>query len=105
MKPNLFIVRAPKCTTTSLHNYLKRYLDICGYAEKKPNYFNRNHWQESDDFHGKKLYFDCRKKESYLDLFDHYTGENVVEEASVWYLISKVAAENIQAIVQIAKFW
>ncbi|MEE9518630.1 MAG: sulfotransferase, partial [bacterium] len=39
MKPNFFIVGAPKCGTTSMTEYLKQHPDIFIPEEKEPHYF------------------------------------------------------------------
>ena len=38
--PNLFIVGAPKCGTTSLHYYLNQHPDVYLCEPKEPNYYN-----------------------------------------------------------------
>lgn len=39
MKPNLFVIGASKCGTTSLHNYLSMHPDIVMSTFKEPGYF------------------------------------------------------------------
>ena len=95
VRPNTFIVGAQKSATTSLHHYLSDHPDVFSCDEKEPNFFNTDHHEESDDFHGKQLYFDCRSESDYLNMFSNHDGEKIVEEASVAYLRSREAAENI----------
>ena len=40
--PNFFILGAPKCGTTSLHNYLNQHPDIYMSYKKEPHYFCYN---------------------------------------------------------------
>jgi hypothetical protein len=44
--PNLFIVGAMKCGTTSLHKYLDQHPAISMSSVKEPNIFTRPDWQE-----------------------------------------------------------
>ena len=44
--PNLFIVGAMKCGTTSLHNYLDQHPSISMSSVKEPNIFTGPDWQE-----------------------------------------------------------
>lgn len=92
-KPNFFIVGAPKCGTTSLFEYLLRHPDVYMPPCKEISYFGsdllfRNHNIDEDD---------------YLSLFEKCKNEKAVGEASVWYLYSKKAAEEIKAFNPEAK--
>ncbi len=40
--PNLFLVGAPRCGTTSLFTYLAAHPDVFGPAEKEPHYYDRD---------------------------------------------------------------
>ena len=82
-KPNLFIVGAPKCGTTSLANYLKLHPEIFVSKIKEPNFFDT-------DSHGIKH---CKTINDYLNLFK--TDKKIRCDASPWYLYSKCAAKNI----------
>ena len=42
-KPNLFILGAPKCGTTTLYNYLDQAQDIFNSNVKEPHYFYKNY--------------------------------------------------------------
>lgn len=89
-RPNLFIVGAPKCGTTSMSIYLRQHPDIFfpeSPKDKEPYYFctdfTSHKWRVSD-------------REEYLSLFAGAQDEKYVGEASVWYLYSAEAARNIK---------
>lgn len=42
MWPNLFLVGAPRCGTTSLFTYLAAHPDVFGPVEKEPHYYDRD---------------------------------------------------------------
>ncbi len=94
--PNLFIVGAPKCGTSSLHTWLSMHPQIFMSNRKEPQYFCRDFWEEGDTYHNKKLFFDIRKVGDYLNLFED-TKENhiILGEATSKYLYSKIAAKEI----------
>ena len=85
-KPNLFIVGAPKCGTTSLCKYLEQHPQIYISPHKEPNYF------------GSDLVTNPRKPpmrlEEYLELFKE-ADVSVVGEGSTWYLYSQTAPKDI----------
>lgn len=84
MKPNLFIVGAPKCGTTAWVKYLSGHPQIAFGALKEPHYF-------SSDF---PRMAQVANIEEYLNLFRQSTAK-VIGEASVLYLYSEVAAQEI----------
>ncbi|WP_048055112.1 sulfotransferase domain-containing protein [Thermococcus onnurineus] len=97
--PNFFIVGEPRSGTTSLYHYLRQHPEIFMSWIKEPNYFCK-------DFHEEVLQFFKDEKEllvrfpyhdyrRYVSLFQNATGYKVIGEASVIYLYSKVAAQNI----------
>lgn len=94
-KPNLFIVGAPKCATSSLYTYLKQHPQIFMSEKKEPHYFCKDFHEESDKFHGSQLCFKLRSEREYLDLFKDAKDEKILGEASTKYLYSKVAAKEI----------
>jgi hypothetical protein len=49
--PNLLIIGAPKCGTTSLHNYLRVHPEIFMSQVKELNYFLRDDWREQRDWY------------------------------------------------------
>ena len=93
MKPNLFVVGAPKCGTTAWVEYLRSHPSIFFSAVKEPHHFAR-------DF-PKWCFF--RTMEEYLALFRESGGAPVVGEASVRYLYSQVAAREIHTFNPDAK--
>ena len=86
--PDFFIIGAPKCGTTALAEYLSHHPDIF-MARKEMHYFG------SDLRFGSQIY--CRKRADYLREFAGWSGQSRAGEASVWYLFSKKAAEEIKA--------
>ncbi len=84
-RPNLFIVGAPKCGTTSLCAYLERHPDVFMCRPKEPFYFGH-------DF-SKPLRPSLETYESY---FQFVENQRIVAEGSTWYLASKTAAEEIK---------
>ncbi len=85
MKPNFFIVGAPKCGTTAWVQYLSTHPEIIFSIRKEPHYF-------STDFPDFRW---ASNEEEYLANFKHVQHETCIGEASVQYLYSKVAAQNI----------
>lgn len=93
IKPNFFIVGAPKCATSALYNYLKYHPDVFMSESKELNYFASD--LTSPHF--------LNNKQIYLSQFKSAEGYKRVGEASVWYLYSKVAARGIYNMVPDAK--
>ncbi|MDD5035342.1 MAG: sulfotransferase [Methylococcaceae bacterium] len=97
IKPNLFIIGAPKCGTTALSEYLRSHPSIFMSDPKEPEYF-------STDL---ELRFRERPTlEDYLGYYFNGAGPQypVIGEASVWYLFSRVAVRDILAFNPRAKF-
>ena len=95
-RPNTFIVGAPKCGTTSLHDYLDQHPDAyMSRSLKEPNYFAPE--LEIDEVHRPKTL------EQYLDLFAAAGHAKRIGESSTWYLFSAQAAKNIHAFEPAAK--
>lgn len=96
-KPNFFIIGAPRCGTTALSEYLKSHPRIGFSIPKEPHFF-------ASDLPNLR----CVEHESdYLKTcFGHLEGGEyaAVGEASVWYLYSKEAIEQILAFDPNAKF-
>ena len=80
-KPNLFIVGAAKCGTTSLHNYLSQVSEICMSKPKEP------------------FFFECEYKEGLKyyqsKYFAHWKGEKIIGEARHRNLYLPYVAERI----------
>jgi sulfotransferase family protein len=92
-KPTFFIIGAPKCGTTSLAAWLADHPDIFMSPTKEPHYFNTDHKRYLNSLAG------------YEQLFGDATDRHsAVGEASVWYLYSANAVENIQTYNPDAKF-
>lgn len=85
-KPNLFIVGVGKAGTFSLREYLSQHPDIYMSPNKEPNYFGRD------------LRFNRPQitENEYLAIFDHAGAFLYRGEASVSYLLSRSAAEEIK---------
>lgn len=88
MKPNFFIVGAPKCGTTALAEYLSTHPNIYMSPIKEPHYFAADFWQHHSYY--------IRTEKEYLSLFAASNSQHtVLGEASVWYLYSSCAISNI----------
>lgn len=93
MKPNLFIVGAPKCGTTAWVEYLGSHPDIHFPARKEPSYFC------PDLLPIQRV----QTLDEYLDLFRDSGDASIIGEASVTYLRSEVAPGQIHAFNEQAK--
>ena len=92
--PNFFIVGAPKCGTTALHAYLAQHPDVFMSDPKEPHYF------------GSDLDFRYRRRpseEQYRSYFADARDRRRIGEASVWYLYSECAADEIGEAVPDAR--
>lgn len=96
-RPNLFIVGAPKCGTTSVHHYLKQHPDVYMSERKEPHYFSTDFHAASDRLHGGQKFFKVRDPVQYAALFASAGPARVVGESSTSYLYSHEAAKNIAA--------
>jgi hypothetical protein len=101
--PNLFIVGAPKCGTTSIHHYLKQHPDVYMSDRKEPHYFSTDFHRASDELHGERKFFKVRDPEQYAELFASAGAARVVGESSTSYLYSREAARQIAAYSPDAK--
>jgi hypothetical protein len=86
--PDVFIVGAPKCGTSAMHQYLAAHPEI--YMAKK-----EMHTFGGDLRFGPQFY--RRNVQEYLAEFAARNGERRGGEASVWYLFSSRAAAEIHA--------
>ena len=89
-KPNFFIVGAPKCGTTSLHEYLQHHPDVYMPYYKEPHFFG-------SDLDGSRFRQFRGRPEKYLKLFRDVRGEKRIGESSPWYLASEQAAREIHS--------
>ena len=90
-----FIIGAPKCATSSVHVWLEAHPNIyMPKYKKEPNFFN-------NDMTNRQV----RSEKDYLDLLDGVSADSrAVGEASVWYLYSDTATDNILDLDPAAKF-
>ncbi|MFO7878454.1 MAG: sulfotransferase [Bacteroidales bacterium] len=102
-RPNLFIIGAAKCGTTSLYYHLMRHPDIffCDVV-KEPYYFSTKyakipHQGKEDEINDEK-----RKNlstfDDYLELFKDAKDEKIIGEASTDYLYFYHVAKDIKAM-------
>jgi hypothetical protein len=122
--PNFFLVGAPKAGTTSLYHYLDQHPDIYMSAIKEPCFFSNEFRLENfDPFLRRKFSRDAastrkflagpmREKrfsgiitrwEDYLRLFANARNEPALGEASVGYLWSLAAPEQIATRIPTAR--
>lgn len=93
VKPNLFIVGAPKCGTTAWVSYLSSHPDIFFSTPKEPHFF-------TTDAPNRRI---VREEDLYLALFEAGRSSKIIGEGSTSYLYSKAAAANIRAFAPDAK--
>jgi hypothetical protein len=87
VKPNFFIVGAPKCGTTALYEYLQPHPRIFLSRIKEPHYFARDLGS----------YPRIKTAQEYAGIFAESTSEHLaLGEASVYYLRSAVAIPLIR---------
>lgn len=92
LKPDFFLVGAPKCGTTSMCHYLDQHPEIFISSPKEPFFFG-------SDLKGFRQFKD---RESYLSLFQK--GQNLLcGEGTTWYFFSEKAAQEIYSFNPDAK--
>ena len=96
MKPNFFIVGAPKCGTTSMASYLARHPEVFMPYRKEMHFFGRDQEKIPHEFF-------VLDESTYLHQFRKATDEKAIGEASVMYLYSSSAAVEIKAFNPDAK--
>jgi len=122
--PDFFIAGAPKSGTTSLYHYLDQHPEIYMSPVKEPNYFAseirlenfserlRQRAEQSTEPLQAYLNGPMREKRfgglitewrDYLKLFRKVEGQKAIGEASVCYLWSESAAQNIRRAIQDAR--
>ncbi len=89
--PNFFIIGAPKCGTTSLQYYLEQHHDVF-FAPKELHFFG-------EDLKIKNHFNDIEKYKSYFSA----AKQKAKGEASVWYLYSQSAPQEIKSLAGDAK--
>ena len=104
--PNLFIIGAPKCGTTSLHRYLDQHPHISMSAVKEPKFFltdgvRPQHRGPGDD-RADRAY--VTKRDAYEALFHYPPGPGAYAgESTPYYLWHPDAASRIHAFVPEAR--
>jgi hypothetical protein len=86
MKPNLFIVGAPKCGTSAWRHYLDAHPEVYFAPLKEPTFF-------ASDFPDIRP---IRDLSDYIGLFEGAGDARILAEASTRYLLSASAAKNIR---------
>lgn len=82
-KPNLFIIGAPKCGTTTISEWLKQHPNVYFSPTKEPHHFY-------------SPYGPTMSLEVYEALFSNAKNQHtILAEASVWYLFSGFAIDRI----------
>lgn len=95
MLPNVFLVGAPKCGTTSITHWLGQHPEVCTGSMKEPNFFSSD--IGSDGRVG--------SLQRYQALYQQATpNQRIVVDASTTYLRSQVAVDEILAMVAQPKF-
>jgi hypothetical protein len=89
-RPDLFIIGAAKCGTTSVYEWLKGHPDVFMSPAKEPRYFA----PDLDSGASHNLHYG-RDLDAYLALFDEAGGAKRVGEASVRYIYSADAPRLI----------
>src|SRR4030095_12488986 len=85
VKPNFFVVGAPKSGTTSLYFYLKQHPQVFLPRIKELNFF-------CTDLH---FNFPLLTEKQFLSYYSVQQNHKAIGEVSVWNLYSKVAANRI----------
>ncbi len=90
LSPNFFIVGAPRSGTTSIWTYLSRHPDVYMSYQKEPMYFGSDLTKIPNEFF-------VLETDTYLEMFQRGADKTIRGEASVMYLFSKKAAQEIHA--------
>ncbi len=93
--PDFFLVGAPKCGTTSLHDWLGQHPDVFMPKIKEPHFFDL-------DFQPNSIWC-VRDSERYERMFAGRNGHKRAGESTTWYLYSEAAAKAIHARVPQAR--
>jgi len=89
-KPNLFIVGAPRCGTSSLHEYLKKIPGIFMSSVKEPVFFSSQPVPETD------FIKPITSEKEYLKLFEKAKDEKILGESTTSYLADPEAPKMIK---------
>lgn len=91
-KPNVFVIGAPKCGTTTITDWLSSHPDVFISSLKEPNYFNFDEYPY------------IKNIDDYENLFRGSEDEKWIGEGSTWYMYSDLAVKNILDYAQHPKF-
>ncbi len=91
--PNFFLIGAPKCGTTAMHEFLREHPEIFMPEQKELHYYG-------SDLRGLSA---TATPEHHDALFTSVNGEKRIGETCIWALYSKNAAKEIQAAVPHAR--
>lgn len=69
--PDVFMIGAMKCGTTSLHKLFKRHPDWCCVDEKEKHWFDQTRYRRGPEEY-KKLYSECPKSSYLMDATPSY---------------------------------
>jgi hypothetical protein len=95
IKPNTFIVGAPKCGTTSLYTWLKQHPNVFMPENIKEPAFFCTDFHKQANINNSFDYFAAPTEKEYKELFSEAEGHDVIGEASAMYLNSETAPKNI----------
>ncbi len=87
--PNFFLVGAPKCGTSSMHDWLGQHPDVFMPRIKEPHFFDR-------DFAPNSIWC-IRNDEKYARMFQTGSNHKRRGESTTWYLYSQAAPREIRA--------
>jgi len=94
MLPNLIIIGARKCGTTSLHHYLDQHPEIAMSRPKELNFFNSVDWRSKLDWYRGKFTQPAKVRGEGTPAYSAYPTNGVVErmhelipEAKLMYLV------------------
>ena len=90
VRPNFFIVGAPRCGTTAMYEYLRQHPDVFMPYRKEPVFFGSDLTKRRPPM----------TEAEYLELFRPGAGCSRRGEATVWYLYSQTAPDEIRAFSQ-----
>ena len=99
IKPNLFIVGAAKCGTTSLYYYLSQHPEVFDCPVKEPHHFTANYELKfliSGILKNTKPLLAYKQLSNYLALYKNANNHKIVVDASVAYILFDNIANAIQ---------
>lgn len=91
--PDVFVLGAPKCGTSTLAHWLKAQEGVFIPSVKEPNYFNND-----------EVFFASHTDSEYENLYASASIDQLLCDATPWYLASSVAIEEIYRRNTSAKF-